>query len=189
MLDRSVVVKRGSDLLSMWVGGTEAKIAEAFAQARTENAILVIDEADGFLRDRANADRGWEVTQVNELLTQMEAFQGIFVASTNLVDTLDTASLRRFDFKVKFDYLTREQRRDFLHKVACDANGDPTHAAAAFVLLDRLEILTLGDFANVLRQLHVTGELPTATRITNLLAHEVAMKPEGRRRGIGFTNV
>jgi len=186
MLDRQVVVKRGSDLLSMWVGGTEAKIAEAFAQARDENAILVIDEADGFLRDRTGAQRGWEVTQVNELLTQMDAFQGIFIASTNLVDTLDAASLRRFDFKVKFDYLTRDQRRMFLQQIAVDAADGFAGMNDALGQLDRQEHLTPGDFANVLRQLRVTGEPPTALRITRLLTQEAAMKPEGRRRGIGF---
>lgn len=61
------------------------------------------------MRDRTGARRSWEVSQVNELLTQMEAFEGIFVASTNLIDTLHAASLRRFDFDVKFGYLTREQ--------------------------------------------------------------------------------
>ncbi|MGH8189835.1 MAG: AAA family ATPase, partial [Rhodanobacteraceae bacterium] len=93
-LDRQVIVKRGSDLLGPYVGMTEALIADAFRRAGDENAILVIDEADGFLRDRTGANQPWEVTQVNELLTQMEAFEGIFIASTNLIDTLDAASLR-----------------------------------------------------------------------------------------------
>lgn len=187
MLDRPVAVKRGSELLGMWLGQTEANIADAFDQARTENAILLIDEADGFLRDRAGAHRPWEVTQVNELLTQMEAFEGIFVASTNLVDMLDAASLRRFDFKVRFDYLTREQRREFLRRVACDDKLDSHDTSVAITQIDGMDHLTPGDFANVLRQLKVTGERPTALRIAGLLAHEAAMKPEGRRRGIGFT--
>lgn len=70
----------------------------------------VLHEADSFLADRRDAQRNWEVTQVNELLTQMEAFEGIFVCTTNLLDKLDRASLRRFAFKVKFDFLNAEQR-------------------------------------------------------------------------------
>ena len=50
-------------------------------------------------------DRSWEVTGVNEMLTQMESFAGIFIASTNLRDNLDQAALRRFDLKIKFDFL------------------------------------------------------------------------------------
>lgn len=179
-----VLVKRSSDLLSPYVGRTEARIAEAFERARDTQSILVIDEADGFLRNRTGARQSWEVTQVNELLTQMEAFEGIFVASTNLVDTLDAASLRRFDFKVKFDYLTREQRRAVALRVAADAESDLDRDALS--RLDRLECLTPGDFANALRQLRVTGESVALARLIGLLEAEAAMKPEGRQRAIGF---
>ena len=184
VLNRPVIVKRGSELLGMYVGETEKRIRKAFDQARADEAILVIDEADGFLRDRARADRRWEVTQVNEFLTQMEAFDGILVASTNLVDTLDRASLRRFDFKIKFDYLRREQRRAMLLRVASDATDqDNSHAIHR---VDSLGLLTPGDFANALRQLHVTGEAPTAARLVELLTGEVAIKQEARHRPIGF---
>lgn len=183
-LDLPVLVKRGSDLLSMWVGQTEARIAEAFREACEEKAILVIDEADGFLRDRTGAQQSWQATQVNELLTQMESFDGIFIASTNLIDILDAASLRRFDFKVKFDYLTRNQRRALVTK-ACTASGksDPVHAWAA---LDRLEAITPGDVANALRQCAITKQAPTVEIVVRLLAAEQAMKPECRQRRIGF---
>ncbi|MBS0461434.1 MAG: AAA family ATPase, partial [Proteobacteria bacterium] len=150
VLDQPVLVRRASDLLDMYVGGTEANISAAFEQARDDGAILVIDEADGFLRDRAGAQRNFEVTQVNELLTQMEAFDGLFVASTNLVDTLDAAALRRFDFKVRFDCLRRDQRSALLARICGIADGDLP--AATLATLDRLNHLTPGDFANVLRQ-------------------------------------
>ncbi|MBS0211575.1 MAG: ATP-binding protein [Proteobacteria bacterium] len=187
-LDRPVLVRRASDLLSMWVGGTEANIRKAFEQARDDGAILVIDEADGFLRDRAGAQASWQVSQVNELLTQMEAYEGIFVASTNIVETLDAASLRRFDFKIRFDALRREQRRALLARVCgVDPAATPSDAwAAACTQLDRLDTLTPGDFANVLRQLEVSGEAPELNRVVKLLAAEAAMKPGAGKRAIGF---
>lgn len=183
-----VHAKRGSDLLGCYVGETEKNIAEAFRNAQDAHAILVIDEADGFLRDRAGADRSWEVTQVNELLTQIEAFGGIFIASTNLIDTLDAASLRRFDFKVKFDYLTRAQKRAMLARVATESSAVPDEDELARQAIDRIVHLTPGDFANALRQLRVTGEPATPARLVALLQAEAAMKPEGRRRAIGFIN-
>ena len=185
-LDRAVVVKRGSDLLSMWVGGTEAAIAQAFEQARDEDAILLLDEADSFLQDRAAAHQSWQITQVNELLTQMEAFNGIFVASTNLIDMLDAASLRRFDFKLKFDFLTRLQRRAMLLRVLSGIEADTDAICTAVTRLDQLDHVTAGDFANVLRQVDVTGATPGAVRLVGLLAAEVAMKPGVRNRAIGF---
>ena len=54
-VDLPLLVKRGSDLISMWVGGTEKNIAKCFRQAETEGAILLIDEIEGFLQDRREA--------------------------------------------------------------------------------------------------------------------------------------
>ena len=185
-LDRAVLVRRASDLLDPYQGGTEAKLRHAFDTAREEGAILLIDEADSFLQDRSSAQRSWEVSQVNELLTQMESFNGIFVASTNLIGRLDVASLRRFDFKVKFDYLTRAQRQVMLGRVvdkSVDASEDWQETIQR---LDQMSQLTPGDFANVLRQLAVTGQPRSATRIVDLLAAEVAMKPGASKPSIGF---
>jgi IS5 family transposase len=95
-LGKPLHVKRASDLISMWVGETEKNLAKAFAQAEEANALLLIDEVDTFLQNREGAQRSWEVSQVNEMLTQMESFGGVFIASTNLMAGLDSAALRRF---------------------------------------------------------------------------------------------
>ena len=69
--------KRASDLISPWLGMTERNLAAAFREAEQDGAILLLDEVDSFLQDRRNAQRSWEVTEVNEMLTQMESFGGI----------------------------------------------------------------------------------------------------------------
>ena len=113
------MVRRASDLLSCWVGATEQNIARAFEEARKDDAVLLIDEADSFLQDRRGAGHSWEVTQVNEVLTQMENFEGVFIATTNLIKTLDQAALRRFDMKLLFKPLTARQSRElFLRHAA-----------------------------------------------------------------------
>ena len=76
VLNTKVVVKMGSDLLDMYVGGTERNIRCAFEEAETEKAILFLDEIDGLVQNRELAMRRWEVTQVNELLYRMETFNG-----------------------------------------------------------------------------------------------------------------
>ena len=110
-LEMPVICKKASELLSMYVGGSEANIAAAFAEARENRAMLVFDEADSFLQERSAAGRSWEITQVNEMLTQMENHPLPFVCTTNLHERLDKASLRRFTFKVKYDYLSPQQRQ------------------------------------------------------------------------------
>ena len=51
-LDRKVLVMKGSDLLSKYVGESEQNIAKAFQRAETEHVILFFDEIDGLVQDR-----------------------------------------------------------------------------------------------------------------------------------------
>ena len=167
----------------MWVGGTEKNIAECFQQAETEGAILLIDEIEGFLQDRREARHSWEVTGVNEMLTQMESFAGIFIASTNLVDNLDQASLRRFDLKIKFDFLRSGQSQALLESYCNTLNlNTPNNTLAA--RLGRLNNLTQGDFAAVMRR-HRFNPVCSAADIVAALEEECCLK-ENFKRPIGF---
>jgi SpoVK/Ycf46/Vps4 family AAA+-type ATPase len=158
-----VLHKRGSDLLSMWVGGTERNIAEAFEEAREEKKLLIFDEADSFLQDRKEANRQWEVTGVNEMLTWMESHPYPFVCTTNLMERLEKASLRRFTFKVKYDYLSPEQARlAFRHFFGQDYDI-------------KLEALTPGDFALAATKASMLG-LTDPAELTAVLAKEQETK-------------
>lgn len=182
-LEVPLLVKRGSDLISMWVGETEKNIAECFRQAEMEGAILLIDEIEGFLQDRRMAKHSWEVTGVNEMLTQMESFPGVFIASTNLVDYLDQASLRRFDLKIEFDFLLPQQSQALLESYCHTLNLDaPDNGLAA--RLSRLHNLTPGDFAAVMRR-HRFKPVCSAAEIMTALEEECSLK-ENFKRPIGF---
>lgn len=183
-LGRGLLVFRASDLMSKWVGDSERNIAGAFAQAEREGAVLLIDEVDSFLADRRGARAQWEVTLVNEMLTQMESFQGVFVASTNLMDRLDEASLRRFDLKVRFGYLTPEAARHLLVDY-CRLLGVPAADSADLRALGALGTLTPGDFATVARR-HQFHAVSTAGEFVAALCAETAHKKGGVQRPIGF---
>jgi ATP-dependent Clp protease ATP-binding subunit ClpA len=101
-LEKPLLVKQASDLMSKYVGETEQHMAAMFREAESEKAVLLLDEADSFLQDRRGAQRTYEVTEVNEMLQGMERYNGIFICTTNLLDRLDQAALRRFTFKIKF---------------------------------------------------------------------------------------
>ncbi|MCY4058073.1 MAG: AAA family ATPase [Gammaproteobacteria bacterium] len=175
-LGLEVLHKRTSDLLSMWVGGTERNIANAFAEARDDNAFLVFDEADSLLADRRGAHRSWEVSQVNEMLTWMESHPLPFACTTNFGDNLDSAALRRFVFKVTLGYLKAEA------------------AASAFraffgleppIGLGALAVLTPGDFEVVRRKAGVLGQLSNPDALMTMLRAECEAKPGGCM-AIGF---
>ena len=174
-LDRPLRVKRASDLLSKWVGGTEANIAEAFAEARDEGAVLLFDEADSLLLDRGDAQRSWEITQVNEMLTWMDSHPLPFVAATNFARRLDPAALRRFVFKIELKALSAEAAERAFELFF----GRPAPAGLA-----QVGGLTPGDFAVVKRQLRYRPEAG-AEEIVALLEAEAKAKPERSAR-IGF---
>jgi len=150
-LDMPLIIKRASDLLRPYVGQTEHNLAEAFHQAKQQAAILLIDEIDSFLCDRSQAAHSWQVSLVNEMLTQIESFNGIFVATTNLPEHLDHASFRRFDLKIKLDYLRYEQALHMLGEL-CRMFDLPAPTALHQAALKRIERLTPGDFVTVARQ-------------------------------------
>jgi len=101
-LDKQILLKRASDIFGMYVGQNEQNIRDAFAEAETSGAVLLFDEADSFFQDRNKAHRGWEISMVNEFLTQMEEFSGILICTTNLRKIMDPAMQRRFHMLVEF---------------------------------------------------------------------------------------
>jgi len=185
-LDQPLLIKQASDLMSKFVGETEQNMAAMFREAENEKAVLLLDEADSFLQDRRGAQRSYEVTEVNEMLQGMERYNGIFVCTTNLLDRIDQAALRRFTFKIKFNPLTREQREKMLVTEAL--GGD------ALLLTDeirhrlsKLEQLCPGDFAAVKRQTDILAAEFTAEEFLAQLEAEHRIKPEVREcRSMGF---
>lgn len=151
-LNRPVLVKRCSDLLDCYVGNSEKRIAAAFAEAKRNDAILVLDEADSFLQKRSGAHLSWEVTQVNEMLTQIEHFDGIFVATTNNLDQMDEACLRRFDIKVKFDYLKADKAEKLFVNYCEKLYPDQTISDNLKNQVRKMAYLAPGDFATVANQ-------------------------------------
>ncbi|WP_298097486.1 ATP-binding protein [uncultured Campylobacter sp.] len=182
-LRRPIIIKKGSELLSMWVGGTEKNIAEAFKEAGSKKAVLVFDEVDSFLQDRSLAARSWEVTQVNEMLVQMESFSGIFIATTNLIDNLDKASLRRFDLKLEFGYLLPNQALNLFKKECASLRIKFDENVAARI--SDLSFLAPGDFASVRRQAKFK-RVKNSDDFYERLEQEVALKNEKKVKRIGF---
>ncbi len=185
-LDKPLMVKRASDLMSKFVGETEQQMAAMFREAEAEKAVLLLDEADSFLQDRRGAQRTYEVTEVNEMLQGMERHKGVFICTTNLFDRLDQAALRRFTFKIRFKPLTREQRRAMFLAEVLGGRAEPL-APELLYRLDALDQLCLGDFAAVQRQAAILGAGFDALEFLAQLEAEHRVKPEVREnRGLGF---
>jgi transitional endoplasmic reticulum ATPase len=173
-LGMPLLLYTASDLISKWVGESEKNIAAAFRRAESENGLLLVDEVDSFLQDRAHARQSWEVTMVNEMLTRMEAYSGVFIASTNLMGGLDPAALRRFDLKVCFDFLLPDQAALLLARYVASLELEPA-TAPELGRLRSLCNLTPGDFAAVVRQ-NRFRPIKSAAAFVQALAQECTLK-------------
>jgi transitional endoplasmic reticulum ATPase len=178
-----LMVKRGSDLVSPFVGQTERNIAEAFSEASATSSVLLIDEFDCFLQDRREAHHSWEITLVSEMLVQVEAYRGIFIATTNRLNSMDPAILRRFDAKVEFGCLTPQQIR-FLFDQHCQLLDLSEPSSTIVKELPQLIGATVGDFAVVRRQSRL-NKLRSPEMLLLTLRKECEFR-NGKRQPIGF---
>lgn len=114
-----------SKILSMYVGESEKNVRKIFdsyndiSKKIKNEPVLLLDEADQFLSTRIASSSGAEKMHnqmQNIFLEQIERFSGVLVATTNLVESIDSAFSRRFDYKIEFKRPNEEQRRRLWEK-------------------------------------------------------------------------
>ena len=183
-VDRPLLRRPASALLSPFLGESEKLIDEAFREAEREGAVLMLDEADSLLAARENARQQWQVSITNEILQAMEDYDGIFIAATNLIDRLDQAAMRRFDWRVPLDWLKPEQ------VVALAAETLGRHGRGELNDEQRSALLRLGpvapgDFNIAIRQAEVEARTLRPECLIAVLKTEAdAREPIGK--GMGF---
>lgn len=99
-LERPLRVVQAGSLRSKWVGETERNIERLFRDARGDNAVVLIDEADGFLANRDHTTHLHEIHEINTLLVALEQHDGVVILATNRDAGLDRALARRIGWTV-----------------------------------------------------------------------------------------
>lgn len=183
-MDVPHLVFKASDFLGPYVGETEQNITRAFQSAKLHGAVLQLDEVDSFLQDRSKASRQWELTLVNQMLLEIENFDGVLIASTNLLDSLDEASLRRFDLAIKLDFLKPDIALEMFEKV-CVKLGFKGEDERMYARLRALTQLTPGDFEQVMRRAKLLPPESVEVLIESLEG-ACRLKKSGSSKAIGF---
>ncbi|MCG3715716.1 ATP-binding protein, partial [Aliarcobacter butzleri] len=109
-----------SKILSMYIGESEKNVRSIFdkyyelrSQTKSE-PILLLNEADQFLSARSSGNTSSSDKMHNQMqnifLEQIERFDGILIATTNLLENLDKAFSRRFNYKIEFVKPNKNQR-------------------------------------------------------------------------------
>jgi AAA+ superfamily predicted ATPase len=124
-LKRPILSFDCSKILSMYVGESEKNVRKIFddfkalSKKAKVDPILLLNEADQFLSSRtegagSSADKMHNQMQ-NIFLEQIEQFEGILIATTNLLDNIDKAFSRRFNYKIEFKKPGKKQRKRLWH--------------------------------------------------------------------------
>ena len=185
-LGRPLAIRTVADLSHALIGETEKAIAKAFADAARDHAVLLLDEADSYIRSREGAIRTWEVTQVNEMLTQLDQYPGVAILTTNAVESLDSALMRRVDRKIEFGYLRRSDCWDVVSAAASALGVSmPDRESGLGQQILGLDNLALGDVAAVLRGERLEPRIKEARDLYRVLREEVGRRVK-ERRSIGF---
>jgi hypothetical protein len=189
---RSIFMVEIQKIQSKWVGESEknlAKVFEEYKQARRhfdKAPILLFNEADAILGKRmsvnSSVDKSFNTLQ-NILLQELEEFEGIFMATTNLADQLDSAFDRRLLYKIDFKKPSEQVRKKILSNVFKDISIKTINS------LTEQFSLTGGQIANIKKKLLVKSVLDTnldqESYLTTLCNEEFILSKSGRST-IGF---
>lgn len=182
-LGKKALIRSYADIQSKYVGEGEKRLQALFAEARENDKVLILDECDALMASREASTKEWQQSMTNQFLTELDKHHGIFIATTNFVERLDAACLRRLFLKLEFKWMTNEQKNKafkifFNRKI----NNIP------------VDFLTAGDFKAVKeRSLYEPTIKITNNNYIKLLKEEVEYKKktikevnEAAKRKIGF---
>jgi hypothetical protein len=189
---RSIYMVEIQKIQSKWVGESEknlAKVFEEYKQARRhfdKAPILLFNEADAILGKRmsvnSSVDKSFNTLQ-NILLQELEEFEGIFMATTNLADQLDSAFDRRLLYKIDFKKPEETVRKKILSNVFKDVSSKTIDT------LTEQFSLTGGQIANIKKKLLVKSvldvNLDQELYLSTLCNEEFILSKSGRST-IGF---
>ncbi|MBT3218093.1 MAG: ATP-binding protein, partial [Proteobacteria bacterium] len=130
-LNRPLVKLDLSSVLSKWLGETEQMIARIFEMSEASGSVLVLDEAEALFQQRQSGSSGSGAmsTAVAYLLTRLERYCGVLVATTNRTQDLDDAFFRRFDDFIVLPVPDTETRTR-LWRVMLTAGAEPVDEEA-----------------------------------------------------------
>lgn len=166
----NTVERKPAELFSKYQGQPSKNVLEMFEEAKEKNAMLIIDEIEGIISDR-NSDSGsnnrWKSDMTNTFLSCLESCSTPLCGTSNLLNRVDKAILRRFVFKLHFDYLTPEQARYAFEKI---------FGLMAPWEISEIHNLTSGDFSVVKKKALILGCMNDAKVLFEMLKEELKNK-------------
>lgn len=191
--NRDIMMVDLSQMRSKWFGESEKLVKKVFddyrrlAEYATLKPILFINEADGLISKRmefknnnSTVDQTLNLIQ-NIILQELEVFEGILFATTNLTANLDSAFERRFLFKVEFNNPIPEASQKIWKSKL------PELSQSQIALLASKYNLSGGEIENITRKYIIDNIIGNQSlEFDRLLEYCNSEKPFQRQGKIGF---
>jgi SpoVK/Ycf46/Vps4 family AAA+-type ATPase len=161
-----------TEMLSSRLGETMKNIADVFQTQGKE--VIFIDEFDAFAKTRVDSNDVGELKRIVNSMIQTLDFvssEKVIIVATNIVDSIDSALLRRFPFKINVGILNEKEKRDFFtHLLKHNGNkiNEVTQKEFDFLfdVMDLLGLNTIDQLKNIVEKAEVEMTLGDRERMT-----------------------
>ncbi|CAA9196576.1 AAA family ATPase [Flavobacterium collinsii] len=123
-LNKNIVIVNLSTIIDSKIGETSKNVKAIFDKAIRERAVLFLDEFDqiGKSRDSQDKDVAEMKRLVNTIIQLIDYLptDSLLICATNYYSSIDTALLRRFQIKLKFEMPNEEELNRYYNKLLTD---------------------------------------------------------------------
>ena len=176
-----VIVKRPQDIIFRYFGESETAIANAFREAESKNALLLFDEADGYLSRKTDVysggDKGHnEIT--NAFMVGLEEYNGLVIATSNYAETAEPAVVRRFHKIVEFKFPTYEGMKLLFRRYFPDVDFDKRELERICALgsIGPGDFVAVKELTEYMDEEDVTGEFILESLSSNAAARNLSSR-------------
>ncbi|OGN20137.1 MAG: hypothetical protein A3F25_01290 [Candidatus Yanofskybacteria bacterium RIFCSPHIGHO2_12_FULL_45_19b] len=163
---------RVTDMLSSRLGETMKNISDVFQAPGRE--VIFIDEFDAFAKTRIDSNDVGELKRIVNSIIQTLDFvssEKVVIVATNMIDSIDTAILRRFPFKIEIGTLDEKDKKEFFmhlikHGKNKNAQLSETEWSFLFNIFELLDLDTVDQLRGIVEKAELEMTLADRQRIT-----------------------
>ena len=176
-----VLVKRPQDLIFRYFGESETAIANAFHEAESKDALLLFDEADGYLSRKTDVYSGGDKGHnniTNAFMVNLEEYNGLVIATSNHIELIESALVRRFHKIVEFKFPTYEGMKLLIEKYFPDVDFDKRELERICSLgsIGPGDFVAVKELTEYMEPDDVTGDFILESLHSNAVARDISVR-------------
>ena len=183
-----VLVKRPQDLIFRYFGESETAIANAFHEAESKDALLLFDEADGYLSRKTDVYSGGDKGHnniTNAFMVNLEEYNGLVIATSNHIELIESALVRRFHKIVEFKFPTYDGMKLLIERYFPDVDFDKRELERICSLgsIGPGDFVAVKELTEYMEPEDVTGEFILESLYSNAAARNASIRRSPEIRG------